>query len=138
MPMAATKLLKALTSRERGRVEKHHNGEMEPPPPWILNVSNFGQTEARAKCVNDSIPFSIVKTEHVMDDRTKLILIRALTVRKHGGSQSTLTLCPGTEIFAAIGDTGPLVKLTFQSRPGFFLIDRSTLEISTRPLQSNR
>jgi hypothetical protein len=69
-----------------------------------------------------------------MDNLTNLILTRALTVYKPDGSQSILTLCPGTEIFAAIGDTGPLVKLTFESRPGFFLIDRSTLEISTRPL----
>jgi hypothetical protein len=76
-----------------------------------------------------------VKLERFLDNRTNLILIRAFTVRKHDNSESTLTLCPGTEIFAAIGDTGQLVKLTFQSRPGFFVIDRGTLEISTRPLQ---
>jgi hypothetical protein len=106
-------------------------------------VSTFEQTEVRAECVNSSTRLTgardraIVKLERFMDNRTNLILIRAFTVRKHDGSQSTLTLCPGMEIFAAIGDTGPFVKLTFESRPGFFLIDRSTLEISTRRVQSN-
>jgi hypothetical protein len=39
MRMASAKLLKVLISGERQRVEKHHNGEMEPPAPLAARAA---------------------------------------------------------------------------------------------------
>ena len=67
--------------------------------------------------------------------RRRLTVINAFTAHREGDPESSLEFKPDVDIWAAIDELGPIVKFTFDSRPGFFLIDRETLEARTQPFQ---
>jgi hypothetical protein len=67
--------------------------------------------------------------------RRRLTVITAFTAHRESKPEYTLELKPDMDIWATIGEAGPIVKFTFDNRPGFFLIDRETLEARTRPFQ---
>ena len=67
--------------------------------------------------------------------RRRLTVITAFTAHREGDPEYSLELKPDVDIWAAIGEPGPIAKFTFENRPGFFLIDRETLEARTKPFQ---
>jgi hypothetical protein len=75
-------------------------------------------------------------TDRTMGNRTRLTVTKAFTAHSEDDPESTLDLLPGMDIFAAVGDAGPIVKFTFESRPVPFLIDRNTIEGHTKPFHA--
>jgi hypothetical protein len=67
--------------------------------------------------------------------RRRLTVITAFTAHREGDPNFSLEFKPDVDIWAAIDEPGTIVKFTVNSRPGFFLIDRETLEARTQPFQ---